>query len=169
VRRVDPRSVLLVVDTPTPSALFAEALGDEGYAVLRVTDGADAIRLLEDRVASDRICLVVLDMDLPRVDGAGVLRHLAEHGRPTPVIAVSGDVLQLGRAMRIGAYEVLAKPFELESFLHAVTRVCAATAPSEKRQQEVRVGDRDERPQDRYLTPTGRDGAQLPPALIERV
>ena len=128
VRRVEPRSVLLVEDTPTLSALLADALGDKGYAVLRVTDGADAIRLLEDRAASDRICLVVLDMDLPRVDGAGVLRHLAEHGRATPVIAMSGNVLQLGRAMRAGAYEVLAKPFESKAFLHAVTRVCAATA-----------------------------------------
>jgi two-component system OmpR family response regulator len=117
-----------VEDTPTLSALLEDALSDAGYDVLTATDGADAIRLLEDRAADDGVCLVVLDMYLPQVDGAGVLRHLAEQGRPLPVIAMSGDVLQLGRAMRTGALEVLAKPFDLESFLRTVTRVCGATA-----------------------------------------
>jgi CheY-like chemotaxis protein len=71
---------------------------------------------------------VVLDMYLPRVDGAGVLHHIARQGRAIPVIAMSGDVLQLGRALRTGAHEVLAKPFNLDSFLHTVTRVCGAAA-----------------------------------------
>jgi two-component system OmpR family response regulator len=118
-----------VEDTPTLSALLAEALSDAGYDVLTATDGADAIRLIDDRVTDDDgVCLVVLDMYLPEVDGAGVLRHIAEHGQPIPVIAMSGDVLQLGRAMRTGAREVLAKPFDLDSFLRTVTRVCEATA-----------------------------------------
>jgi DNA-binding NtrC family response regulator len=42
---------------------------------------------------------------------------------------MSGDVLQLGRALRTGAYEALAKPFDLDAFLRTVTRVCLATAP----------------------------------------
>jgi two-component system, OmpR family, response regulator len=114
---------------PTLSTLLAETLGDAGYDVLTATDGADAIRLIDDRAADDDgVCLVVLDMDLPQVDGAGVLRHIAEHGRPIPVIAMSGDVLQLGRAMCTGAQEVLAKPFDLDSFLRMVTRVCEVTA-----------------------------------------
>ena len=62
------------------------------------------------------------------MDGAGVLRHIAKQGRPIPVIAMSGDVLQLGRALRSGAREALAKPFHLESFLRTVTQVCGATA-----------------------------------------
>jgi CheY-like chemotaxis protein len=119
--------VLLVEDRPSLSALLADALGERGYEVQRVAGGAEAIRLLEDPAASDAIGLVVLDMYLPQLDGAGVLRRLAEHGRTIPVIAMSGDVLQLGRALRTGAYEVLAKPFELESFLRAVARVCEAT------------------------------------------
>jgi two-component system phosphate regulon response regulator PhoB len=123
----DRRSVILVEDAPTLGALLADALRDEGYDVLTATDGAEAIRLLEDRAVDESVCLVVLDMFLPQVDGAGVLRHIAKQGRPIPVIAMSGDVLQLGRALRTGAREALAKPFELESFLHTVTRVCGAT------------------------------------------
>jgi len=122
------RSVILVEDAPTLTAVLADALRDEGYEVLTATDGAEAIRLLDDRAADESVCLVVLDMYLPQVDGAGVLRHIAKQGRPIPVIAMSGDVLQLGRAMRTGAHEVLAKPFDLEHFLRTVTRVCGTTA-----------------------------------------
>ena len=124
----DRRSVILVEDAPTLGAVLADALRDEGYDVLTATDGAEAIRLLEDRAADESVCLVVLDMFLPQVDGAGVLRHIARQGRPIPVVAMSGDVLQLGRALRTGAREALAKPFELESFLDTVTCVCGATA-----------------------------------------
>jgi CheY-like chemotaxis protein len=122
------RSVLLVEDMPMLSALLADALSDAGYDVLTATDGADAIRLLDDRAADDGVCLVVLDMYLPQVDGAGVLRHIARHGRPIPVIAMSGNIQQLGRALRTGAHEVLAKPFDLDAFLRTVMRVCGATA-----------------------------------------
>lgn len=41
---------------------------------------------------------------------------------------MSGDVLQLGRAMRNGAHEVLAKPVNLDYVLQTVIRVCGSTA-----------------------------------------
>jgi two-component system OmpR family response regulator len=116
-----------VEDAPSLSDLLADVLGEEGYDVARAATGSEAIRFLEDRATGDDVCLVVLDMYLPQVDGAGVLRHIAARGRPIPVIAMSGDVLQLGRAMRTGAHEALAKPFDLEHFLQTVTRVCGAT------------------------------------------
>jgi DNA-binding response OmpR family regulator len=115
-----------VEDTPTLSDLLADILSDEGYDVLKAATGAEAIRLLDDRAASEGVCLIVLDMRLPQVDGAGVLHHLATRGRPTPVIAMSGDILQLGRAMRTGAREALVKPFDLGLFLETVRRTCGA-------------------------------------------
>jgi CheY-like chemotaxis protein len=133
----DRRSVILVEDAPTLTALLADALRDEGYDVLTAADGAEAIRLLEDRAVDESVCLVVLDMYLPQVDGAGVLRHIAKQERLIPVIAMSGDVLQLGRALRTGAREALAKPFRLETFLRTVTEVCGATARTGSREGHV--------------------------------
>ena len=67
---------------------LAELLRDEGYEVVEARDGGEAIELLDDGAASEGVCLMVLDMNLPQIDGIGVLRHLAERGRAIPVIAM---------------------------------------------------------------------------------
>jgi CheY-like chemotaxis protein len=105
---------------------LAEVLRDEGYEVVEARDGVEAIDLLDAGAASEGVCLMVLDMNLPQVDGIGVLRHLAERGRAIPVIAMSADIISLGRARRHGAREALAKPFDVDRFLETVHRTCGA-------------------------------------------
>jgi CheY-like chemotaxis protein len=105
---------------------LTEVLRDEGYEVVEARNGVEAIDLLDAGAASEGVCLMVLDMSLPQVDGIGVLRHLAERGRAMPVIAMSADIISLGRARRHGAREALAKPFDLARFLGTVKRNCGA-------------------------------------------
>jgi len=105
---------------------LAELLRDEGYEVVEARDGVEAIDLLDDGAASEGFCLMILDMNLPQVDGIGVLRHLAGRGRAIPVIAMSADLISLGRARRHGAREALAKPFDVGRFLETVRRNCGA-------------------------------------------
>jgi len=105
---------------------LAEVLRDEGYEVVEARDGVEAIDLLDAGAASEGACLMVLDKNLPQVDGIGVLRHLAERGRAIPVIAMSADIISLGRARRHGAREALAKPFDVDRLLEMVTRNCGA-------------------------------------------
>ena len=116
-------AVLVVEDDPIPRALMVDLLRDEGYAVIEAVDGAEAIAVLE-AWPPGAICLLVLDMGLPWVDGAGVLRHLAERGRAVPVVATSAAHLGLERARRAGATTVLPKPFDLDQFLDVVRRPC---------------------------------------------
>ena len=118
--------ILLVEDEPTLRDFLEELLRDEGYAVLQAADGGEAIDLLEDRLLLDEVCLLVLDMNMPEVDGLAVLRHIAERGWTIPIVAMSAATVNLERARRHGAHQTIAKPFDLESFLETVRRTCGA-------------------------------------------
>src|SRR5690348_13551485 len=107
-----PHIVLVVEDEPAVREFVADFLRDEGYEVEEVRDGAEAIHALErHQRRHDHLCAVLLDMMLPRVDGVGVLRHLATAGTEVPVVAMSASREHLAAALAEGAQTAVAKPF----------------------------------------------------------
>jgi len=89
-RRVAARStrILLVEDEPLTAEVFARALSRDGHVVEVAIDGLQALRRLRDRLPS----LVVLDMSLPALSGADVVRRLRADGHDKlPIIVVSGS------------------------------------------------------------------------------
>jgi CheY-like chemotaxis protein len=122
-----PRSVLVVEDEPMVRELIADALGGEGYTVVQAADGVEAMRLLEqNRPPPDRLCLVLLDMMMPRVDGCSVLKHLAALDSYVPVVAMSASRQMLAIAASAGALATIPKPFDLDLLLATVARNCGA-------------------------------------------
>lgn len=80
--------VLLVEDEPLTAEVFARALTRAGHVVDVAKDGLQALRQLRIRTPS----LVVLDMSLPTVSGASVIRELRKSGSvDVPVVVVSGS------------------------------------------------------------------------------
>ncbi|HEX6811835.1 MAG TPA: response regulator [Planctomycetota bacterium] len=80
--------ILVVEDEPLTAEVFARALSRDGHLVDVARDGLQALRLLRDRLPS----LVVLDMSLPAVPGADVVRRLRQEGHlDLPIIVVSGS------------------------------------------------------------------------------
>jgi CheY-like chemotaxis protein len=125
----DLHTVLVVEDEPPLRELMADVLRDEGYAVEEAEDGAEAIRLLgQHRPGTSAVCVVLLDMMLPEVDGIGVLRHLAAHGTYIPVVAMSASRERLAEAMAAGARTTVPKPFDLDQLLAVVARNCGHQA-----------------------------------------
>jgi CheY-like chemotaxis protein len=118
--------VLVVEDEPPVRELLAYVLRDEGHEVVEARDGAEALSVLDSYVggAAD-ICIILLDMMLPRVGGLQVLQHLAERGIYIPVIAMSASRRHLEEAETRGAHGVLPKPFDLDAVLAAVEHTCA--------------------------------------------
>jgi two-component system, OmpR family, response regulator MprA len=111
-------TVLVVDDDPTIRAFLVDALRGEGYAVDAAADGAQAIQLLEQRrPPTVQLCLILLDMMMPRVDGCGILRYLADLGNYVPVVAMSASPQALSAATVAGAQAALAKPFDLDRLL----------------------------------------------------
>src|SRR5438093_500163 len=105
------RKVLLVDDEDSLRKVVKELLERDGYIVAEARDGAQALDQI-DRVGPD---IIVLDLNMPGLDGYGVLSHL--RSRPTtadiPVIVLTakGDEDNEVRVFELGADDFLTKPF----------------------------------------------------------
>lgn len=83
------RDAVLVVDDESVVRRVAQtALEQAGYSVVQAEDGPSAIAALRDK--ADRICLVILDMSMPLMNGEEALRHMRALRPDLPVIVCSG-------------------------------------------------------------------------------
>ena len=79
---MDKKTILVVEDDVNQRALYEEELADEGYAILAAGDGKEALA----RVASGKPDLIVLDVNMPGMDGLDTLARLLEGHSKIPVI-----------------------------------------------------------------------------------
>lgn len=122
-------AILVVEDDAALSALVADLLRDEGYAVRVAHDGLEAISAIKEAGRpSAAFSLVLLDMMLPRADGIDVLRVIGELGGDVPVVAMSADRRRLSDALAAGARTAVAKPFDLDHLIGAVEEACRPAA-----------------------------------------
>jgi two-component system, OmpR family, response regulator TctD len=103
--------ILLVEDHVELSRWVARALEESRFEVDRALNGADADAML----AQSSYDLVLLDLNLARMDGLEVLRRMRDRGSDTPVLVITarGDVADRVRGLNLGADDYLPKPFEL--------------------------------------------------------
>jgi DNA-binding response OmpR family regulator len=109
------KRILVVEDDRSVRQLYQTALTFSGFSVESASDGLDALR----RIDEERPDLIVLDLDLPRVNGLAVLDELRAH-RVTwsiPVIVVTGADYENGAAQ---ASAILRKPCEPEALISAI-------------------------------------------------
>lgn len=104
--------IILIEDQPELAHWLARALKASGYVVDTTGDGIDADRMLQT-VEYD---LVILDMNLPRLDGASILQRLRARHQTVPVLVLTarGDVSDKVKGLELGADDYLVKPFELD-------------------------------------------------------
>ncbi|BCA54509.1 Signal transduction response regulator, receiver domain [Nitrospira sp. KM1] len=94
-----------------------------GYAVTEASNGHMALQRLET-APSD---LLILDIFMPEKDGLELLRRLRSQHSTARVIAISGggdleDTSYLAVAARLGAHQILEKPFDSATLLRSVTQ-----------------------------------------------
>jgi len=117
------KKVLLVEDEDALRRVMKDLLEREGFTVFEAADGVIALYEI-DRAGPD---IVVLDLNLPRLDGYGVLSHLrsrpATANLPVIVLTAKGDEDSEVRVFEYGASDYLTKPFRpraLSARLHAL-------------------------------------------------
>ncbi len=111
-------SILVADDEASMRKNLVELLQEEGYDVLEAADGGEAVAL----VRSTKPALVLLDINLPVLDGLSALRIIKQEQPETVVIVFTayGTSERTIDAIKSGAYDYIEKPFELEDFLQVI-------------------------------------------------
>jgi DNA-binding NtrC family response regulator len=116
-------SVLVVDDQPQIRDLLAMCLEHEGYGVVTVGTGAEAVA----RLTETAVHVVIADIVLPDIDGLEVLRRARVLAPRAPVILVTAyaTVETAVEALRTGAADYVAKPFRIDDLIARVQRLVA--------------------------------------------
>ena len=105
-------TVLVVEDDPDFREALCDTLSLSGFDVRSATNGEEAL----DALAGDDIRLVISDVQMPRLDGLSLLKHMKTRRPQLPMLLMTayGTIQQAVSAMREGAADYLVKPFEAE-------------------------------------------------------
>src|SRR5204862_2181167 len=98
----------------------------EGYRVVEAADGTEAGRALDDGSVS----VVLLDLRMPGRGGLDLLRDRREQFEEVPAIVITalGGSAAAIEAMKLGAYDYVTKPFDLDEVLFTVRRALTQKA-----------------------------------------
>ncbi len=126
--RPDSARILIVDDEPNVRLVFRTALESSGagYQLHEAADGEEALI----QVRRQRPDLVLLDLQMPRLDGMATLQRLRDAGVDTPVVIVTahGSIPDAVAALKLGAIDFLSKPLVPETLRKVVAEVVARHA-----------------------------------------
>lgn len=117
------RKILIVEDDPAVLQLIVTRLAIAGYTTFQARNGQEAIR----RIAEVMPAAMVLDINMPVVDGFGVLNQMHRNGQTNDiavlVLTARNQPRDVREAIALGARDYLAKPFKDQQLLARVARL----------------------------------------------
>jgi two-component system, NtrC family, nitrogen regulation response regulator GlnG len=118
---MDQKSVLVVDDDPQIIKALGECLNIFNCDIKIASTGAEALL----KIADPDLSLVMLDVNLPDYSGLDILNKIKESNSSLPVIIMTGFVSTEAaiEAMKMGAYEFITKPFNLDKIATLINRV----------------------------------------------
>ncbi len=130
-----PLRVLLADDEEALRRILTRELIRRGHQVTPAEDGRTALSLLE----KEEFDVAVLDVRMPQLDGLAVLKQLKEELAPPEVIMLTGNatVENAVEAMKLGAYDFVAKPCRIE-VLDALVRAAARKRSVSRENQHLK-------------------------------
>jgi DNA-binding response OmpR family regulator len=121
--------VLIIDDDRKLCRLLSQYLGENGFQVLSVYDGLDALNVISRELPD----MVILDIMLPGKDGLEVLREIRrDHTLPVIMLTAKGDETDRIVGLELGADDYLAKPFNPRELLARVKAVLRRSTHQEK-------------------------------------
>jgi two-component system OmpR family response regulator len=147
---------LLIIEDDRPTADYLrQGLRELGHVCDHAATGLDGLA----QALAQSYDAIILDRNLPQLDGLSVLQALRSEGRRTPVLILSalGQVDDRIRGLNAGADDYLAKPFSFEELVARLTAlVRRGEAAVEPRDATIRVADLELDPLSRMATRGGR-------------
>lgn len=109
---------LIVEDEPSIRHLVAGILSDDGWTTSEASNGVEGL----SQVEAQRFDAIVLDLDMPVMDGRTFYRTMLERGPPIPTLILSAFGARAA-AIELGARYAMQKPFDLDDFRRTMARL----------------------------------------------
>jgi len=122
----DDSNILVIDDVSSNLLLLQSILEADGYQVIPVDNGKEALEVLE---GTNNIRLILLDIMMPELNGYEFLDRKNEMlGQEIPVIIVSAktDTDSIQRAIDKGAYDYISKPFNARNIINKIRSALGA-------------------------------------------
>ncbi len=118
-----PATVLVVEDDDAMRELLTEELSDAGYRVRAASGGAAGL----EAARSEPVDLVITDLRMPDLDGFDLIRDVGALPDPPHLVMITafGSIETAIKAVKLGAYDYITKPFEIEELLLLVDKALA--------------------------------------------
>jgi CheY-like chemotaxis protein len=117
------KRILVAEDRPGSLELIRTVLESAGYEVVEAMDGQEAV----EKASGNSVDLLLLDLQMPKIDGFGVLAHLRKDPRfaSTPIVAFTASAMQgdRERALAAGFSSYIAKPIDLAALRSEMERL----------------------------------------------
>ncbi|HVH99331.1 MAG TPA: PAS domain S-box protein [Enhygromyxa sp.] len=120
-----PSTVLLVDDDPTVRTSVAQMLEQLGHEVVTAEEGRAALQRLDERSDID---LLITDLAMPGLDGAGLLREVSRRFPTLPRVLITGLAADAEAGLIKTADAVLPKPIEITTLDHVLARLLAPSS-----------------------------------------
>ncbi len=133
-----PAQILIVEDDPVVRELVCDSLSLAGHTVTATADGIGALNILRQQ----KMDLVVSDINMPKLDGYGLLEKLREGKNQTPVIFLTArnEKPDVSRGFKLGADDYISKPFGVEELVLRVGAVLRRTQREEVIEPVITIG-----------------------------
>ena len=130
-------TVLVIDDEPVIRRALVERLDEEGFRAV----GAESLAQARAALATESIDAALLDLKLRDGDGLDLLEEVRATRGNLPVIIVSafGDSTRAIRAMKLGAFEYVTKPFDIDALLATIARA-VETSPAASDMGSPKIG-----------------------------
>ncbi|MFY8033088.1 MAG: response regulator, partial [Flexibacteraceae bacterium] len=127
--------ILIVDDDRSIRSTLREIMEFEGYIITDAKDGEEALAILN----KEQFAVVLCDIKMPKLDGIGLLTKAMEAGIDTQFIMISahGNIETAVEATKLGAFDFLVKPPDLNKLLITV-RNALKTNSLEKETQQLK-------------------------------
>jgi DNA-binding NtrC family response regulator len=113
-------AVLVVEDDDAMRELLVEELGDAGYRVRAAAGGAQGL----EAARSEKVELIITDLRMPDIDGFDLIRDVGALPDPPHIVMITafGSIETAIKAVKLGAYDYITKPFEIDELLLLVEK-----------------------------------------------
>jgi two-component system OmpR family response regulator len=130
--------ILVVDDEDGIRDLISDALSIGGFEIESSPDGLQALKTIRDL----RFDLLILDVNMPKMDGFALLEKIRTDGIDTPVIMLSarGQKVDINQGLRLGADDYMTKPFGLEELSLRINAILKRTNKTAAEMTVIKFG-----------------------------